>query len=147
MTLLLPLAGGPRTIPSARRRTKPQTSCTQGFHSASLSYRPPLADAAFCNPIAPAPSYRPAYPLTALSSPTTKIRAAPPSGLSPILCNSFAYTLAVVYSLKHKIGKRASCVSVKRVCQYPEWCASSATDGGGPHNPHPSAQRLPLLGR
>src|SRR5215208_3112778 len=68
---LLPPAGAPRTAQTSRRGTKPQTSCNQGFRSASLSYRVPLADAAFCNPIAPAPSYRPARPLTPLSSLST----------------------------------------------------------------------------
>src|ERR671920_1339463 len=61
---LLPPAGAPRTAQTSRRGTKPQTLCNQEFRSASLSYRVPLADAAFCNPIAPAPSYRPAHPLT-----------------------------------------------------------------------------------
>ena len=72
LTPLLPPAGGPRTIPSTHRRTKPRTSCTQGFRSASLSSRPSLADADLCNPIAPAPSYRPAYPLSASSSPCNR---------------------------------------------------------------------------
>src|SRR5215204_2280711 len=58
MALLPPLAGAPRTAQTSRRGTKPQTPCTQGLHSASLSYRVPLAAAALCNPIAPAPSCR-----------------------------------------------------------------------------------------
>src|SRR5919112_2840780 len=73
---LLPPAGAPRTAQTSRRGTKPQTLCNQEFRSASLSYRVPLADAAFCNPIAPAPSYRPAHPLTPFTSPSTIVRAA-----------------------------------------------------------------------
>src|SRR5215208_2452792 len=65
-----PPAGAPRTAQTSRRGTKPQRPCSQGFRSASVWYRVPLADAAFCNPIAPAPSYRPARPLTPLTSPS-----------------------------------------------------------------------------
>src|SRR5829696_3458394 len=70
MAPLPPPADAPRTASSDRRGTKPQTPCTQGFRSASLSYRTPLADAAFCNPIAPALSCRPACPLTPWTSPS-----------------------------------------------------------------------------
>src|SRR5918999_2964670 len=77
---LLAQAGGPRIAPFGRLRTKPQTPCTREGRSASLSYRPPLADAAFCNLLAPARSCRGVPPLTPLTSPSTKIRAAPHFG-------------------------------------------------------------------
>src|SRR5215218_10254770 len=74
MSPLPPPAGAPRTAPSAHQQTKPQTPGTQRLRSASVSYRPPLAAAALCNPIAPAPSCRAACPLTPLtSSPVSKI--------------------------------------------------------------------------
>src|SRR5829696_3094730 len=76
-----PPAGAPRTAPSARRGTKLQTPCTQGLHSASVSYRPLLAAAALCSPIAPAPPSRAARPLTSLtSSPVSKIFPSTPRG-------------------------------------------------------------------
>src|SRR5215203_1890819 len=78
MTPLPTQAGGPRIAPFARLRTKPQTPYTREGCSASLSYRPPLADAAFCNLLALARSCRGVSPLTPLPSPSTKIRAAPP---------------------------------------------------------------------
>ena len=37
-------AGAPRTVSSDRWATKHRTPCTQGLHSASVSYRRPLAD-------------------------------------------------------------------------------------------------------
>src|SRR5215203_3020490 len=80
MTPLPPQAGGPRIAPFARRRTKPRMLCTREGRSASLSYRPLLADAAFCNLLAPAHSRRRVPPLTPLTSPSTKIRAAPTFG-------------------------------------------------------------------
>src|SRR5215212_6999878 len=72
MALLPPPADAPRTAPTVRRGTKPQTPCTQGFRSASLSYRVPLAAAALHNPTAPAPSCRPAQPPTPSASPRFK---------------------------------------------------------------------------
>src|SRR5215213_143590 len=72
MALLPPPAGAPRTAPTVRRGTKPQTPCTQGLRSASLSYRPPLAAAALHNPTAPAPSCRPTRPPTPSASPSFK---------------------------------------------------------------------------
>src|SRR5215208_2454962 len=62
MSPLPPPAGDPRTAPSAHQQTKPQTPGTRRLRSASVSYRPPLAAAALCNPIAPAPSCRAARP-------------------------------------------------------------------------------------
>src|SRR5215204_2161294 len=67
MAPLPPPAGAPRTAQTSRRETKPQTPRSNVFRSASLSYRGPLADAAFCNPIAPAHTclgVRPLHPLT-----------------------------------------------------------------------------------
>src|SRR5215218_1554722 len=53
--------------------------CSDEFRSASLSYRPTLATAAFCNPIAPAHSCRDVRSLIPpTSSPTPTVRAAPP---------------------------------------------------------------------
>src|SRR5919112_5501891 len=78
MTPLLAQAGGPRIAPFAHRRTKPRTPCTREGRSASLSYRPPLADAAFCNLLGPARSCRRVPPLTPFTSLRTKIRVAPP---------------------------------------------------------------------
>src|SRR5215207_10542482 len=72
MAPLLPPAGAPRTTSSDRRGTKPQTPCTQGLRSASLSYRAPLAQTALHNPTAPAPSCRPARPPTPSASPHFK---------------------------------------------------------------------------
>src|SRR5215216_4893438 len=72
MALLPPPAGAPRTASSDRRGTKPQTPCTQGLRSASLSYRPPLAETALHIPTAPAPSCRPARPPTPSASPRFK---------------------------------------------------------------------------
>src|SRR5215216_5626549 len=80
MTPLLPPAGGPRIAPFARLRTKPRIPCTREGRGISLPYRPPLADAAFCNLLAPAHSCRRVPPLTPLTSPSTKIWAAPPFG-------------------------------------------------------------------
>src|SRR5215204_4461791 len=80
MTPLLPQAGGTRIAPFARLRIKLRMPCTREGRSASLSYRPPLADAAFCNLLAPARSCRRVPPLTPFTSPSTKIRAAPPFG-------------------------------------------------------------------
>src|SRR5215216_5071669 len=77
MAPLLSLAGAPRIVPSARRRTKPQTPCTQRLRSASLSYRPTLSGTAFCNPIPPAHSCRHVRPLIPLTSLPTIVRAAP----------------------------------------------------------------------
>src|SRR5215208_5355338 len=65
-----PPAGDPRIAPSAHQRTKPQTPCTQLLRSACVSYRPPLAAADLCNPLAPAPSCRPAPLLTPLTPPS-----------------------------------------------------------------------------
>ena len=77
-SVILPV-GGPRIAQSAHRGTKPQKPCSDQFRSASLSYRPTLAAAAFCNPIAPAHSCRDARPqIPPTSSPTTIARAAPP---------------------------------------------------------------------
>src|SRR5215216_5368164 len=76
--LLLPV-GGPRIAPTAHRGTKPQMPCSHEFRSASLSYRPTLAAAAFCNPIAPAHSCQPVRPLLPSTSPTPTVRSAPPS--------------------------------------------------------------------
>src|SRR5215204_3242956 len=72
MTPLPTQAGGPRIAPFARLRTKPQTPYTREGRSASLSYRPPLADAAFCNLLALARSCRGVSPLTPLTSPSIK---------------------------------------------------------------------------
>src|SRR5215207_9082638 len=76
-----PPAGGPRIAPSARRGTKPQTPYSQGPCSASLSYRPTLAEAAFCNPIAPAPWCPRVRPLIPLVHPLSKVQAVPPSAI------------------------------------------------------------------
>src|SRR5918998_6564626 len=97
MTPLLPQAGGPRIAPFARLRTKPRLPCTREGRSASLSYQPSLADAAFCNLLAPAHSCRRVPPVAPLTSPSTKIRAAPPFGyyrhfylsLPPFVSNLF----------------------------------------------------------
>src|SRR5215210_699970 len=76
--VILP-ADGPRTAPTAHRKTKPQMPCSDEFRSASLSYRPTLADRVFCDPIAPAHSCRAGRPLIPpTSSPTTTVGAAPP---------------------------------------------------------------------
>src|SRR5687768_10378844 len=81
MAPLLPPADAPRTVSSDRRRTKHRTPCTQGLRSASVSYRPTLADSALRNPIAPAPLCRPARPLTPLtSSPVFKSSLGTPRG-------------------------------------------------------------------
>src|SRR5918994_4318301 len=96
MAPLPPPAGAPRTAQTSRRGTKLQTPCSQGFRSASLSYRVPLADAAFCNPIAPAPSYRPAHPLTPFTSPSTiVVRAASPFRPSPLILRHLCKHLGV----------------------------------------------------
>src|SRR5215203_4228794 len=76
-SVILP-ADGPRITPTAHRGTKPQMPCSDQCRSASLPYRPTLAAAAFCNPLAPAHSCRPGRPLTPQSSPTPTVRAAPP---------------------------------------------------------------------
>src|SRR5215217_7592189 len=93
---LLPPAGAPRTASSDRRGTKPQTPCTQGLRSASVSYRPPLAAAALCNPTAPAPSCRAARPLTPLSSsPVSKIFPRRPSWACRVVVGDQQYALLV----------------------------------------------------
>src|SRR5919112_4569363 len=69
-SVILP-AGGPRIAQSAHRRTKPQMPCSDGFRSASVSYRLTLAAAGLCNSLAPALSCRPAHLQSALSSPST----------------------------------------------------------------------------
>src|SRR5215212_6739424 len=81
MALLPPPAGAPRTASSDRRGTKPQTPCTHGLRSASLSYRPPLAETALHSPTAPAPSCRPARPPTpSASSSVSKSSLGAPRG-------------------------------------------------------------------
>src|SRR5215208_360836 len=97
MTPLLAQAGGPRIASFARLRTKPQTPYTREGRSASLSYRPPLADAAFCNLLALARSCRGVLPLTPLTSPSTKIRAAPPFGHNRHKCLSKYLSLIPVH--------------------------------------------------
>src|SRR5215212_526360 len=69
LTPWLPLAGDPSTAPSAHRGTKLQTLCTQRLRSACVSYRPPLAAARLCNPLARAPSCQSAPLQSALRSP------------------------------------------------------------------------------
>src|SRR5215212_10763702 len=81
MSPLPPPAGDPRTAPSAHQQTKPQTPCTQGLRSASVSYRPPLAQTALHSPTAPAPSCRPARPPTpSASSSVSKSSLGAPRG-------------------------------------------------------------------
>src|SRR5918998_6621524 len=81
MAPLLPPAGAPRTASSDRRRTRPQTPCTQGLRSASVSYRATLAEAALHNPTAPALSCRLARPLSPLTlSPVSKSSLGTPRG-------------------------------------------------------------------
>src|SRR5215212_8239748 len=90
-SVILP-AGGPRIAPTAHRGTKPQMPCSDEFRSASLSYRPTLATAAFCNPIAPAHSCRDVRSLIPPTSPTPTVRAAPPFfGPIPYFRDIFAY--------------------------------------------------------
>src|SRR5215204_5024763 len=88
MTPLPPQAGGPRIAPFAHRRTKPRMPCTREGRSASLSYQPLLADAAFCNLLEPTHLCRGVPPLTPFASPSTKIRAAPPFGHNRHKCFS-----------------------------------------------------------
>src|SRR5215210_94642 len=95
MSPLPPPAGAPRTAPSTRRGTKLQTPCIQGLRSASVSYRPPLAAAALCNPTAPAPSCRAARPLTPpTSSPVSKIFPRRPSWACRVVVGDQQYALS-----------------------------------------------------
>src|SRR5215213_2941761 len=87
---LLPPAGDPRTAQTSRRGTKPQMPCSDQFRNASLPYRPTLAAAAFCNPIAPAHSCRDVRPLLPPTSPTIAVRVAPPFGPFPLRRDIFA---------------------------------------------------------
>jgi hypothetical protein len=75
-------AGAPRTASSDRQGTKHRTPYSQGLRSASVPYRPTLADAALRNPNAPAPSCQPARLPTPPASPRFKVGQGSPTSQS-----------------------------------------------------------------
>src|SRR5215208_8241602 len=89
MAPLLPPVGAPRTAQTSRRGTKPQTPCSNVFRSVSLSYRAPLADAAFCDPIPPAPSCLGVRPLHPMTSPHNTHSGGSPFRRSPFPTPTF----------------------------------------------------------